>query len=230
MRKKPEYKVKKHILSRMIFSNRCRICAEVLPINQDVCDNCSVEKIRVSEEKIASLVFTNRQIDGLTAPFYYDEPIKKCIHNFKYNNFKKASEFLSTEMINVIERDFKDENPDYITCIPMSKRRKTKKVFNQGEVLIKYISKAFDRKYTPDLLKKVKNTVPQARLDGKERLSNLKGAFKINEKYDIKDKTVLICDDVITTGSTFEECAKVLKKAGAKRVICAVSAFNSKNM
>lgn len=230
MIKKYENKTKTHILKRLLLSNRCNLCAEVLPIESDVCDKCSVEKIRVTEDKISSLIFTGKQFDALTSPFYYDDPIDKCIWNLKYNNFKPASEFLASEMSDVIERDFKNENPDFITCIPMTKRRKRKRIFNHGEVIARRIGKAFDIDFAPDLLKKIKNTKPQVNLSAKERQTNLKGAFAINSKYDIKNKTILICDDVITTGSTLEECAKVLKKAGAKRIICAVAAFNNKDL
>ncbi len=223
-------KTKRHILKRLLLSSRCKLCGEVISIEKDFCDKCSVEKIRVPEEKISSLVFTNKNFDALTAPFYYDNPIDKSIHKFKYNNFKPAGEFLSSEMIDVIERDFKDENPDFITCIPMTWQRKRKRVFNHGEVIAKRISKAFDVDFAPDLLKKIKNTKPQVSLNAKERETNLKGAFQVNSKYDIKNKTIFICDDVITTGSTLEECAKVFRKAGAKRVICAVSALNHKDL
>ena len=77
-----------------------------------------------------------------------------------------------------------------------------------------------------DLLIKIKDTPTQVNLKHEERLTNLKGAFEANKKYNIKGKTILLCDDVITTGSTLSECAKVLKKSGAKRVICVTAAIN----
>jgi len=229
MIKNKKYKKHLHLVRRMIFTNRCRLCAKVLPLNEDVCESCSVEKIRVPQQVLQSFSFSNRYFDNLTVPFYYDDPVRKCIHNFKYNSFKRAGEFLADEIINVIERDFSDEEPDYITCVPMTKSRRLKRGYNQCEILIKHIAKAFNRKSTPDLLKKIRNTRPQVSLNRKERAENLKGAFSVNRKYDIKGKTVLICDDVLTTGSTLGECAKTLKKAGAKRVICVTGALNSKN-
>lgn len=230
MIRKRKNKTKTHLLKRLLLSNRCKLCSEVLPIEEDFCNKCSVEKIRVTEDKISSLIFTGKHFDALTSPFYYDNPVDKCIQNLKYNNFKPASEFLATEMSDVIERDFKNENPDFITCIPMTRRRKRKRIFNHGEIIAKRISKTFGTEFAPDLLKKIKNTKPQVNLSANERETNLKGAFQVNGKYDIKNKTILICDDVITTGSTLEECAKTLKKSGAKRVICTVAAFNNKDL
>lgn len=224
-----ERKTKTHILKRLLLSSRCKICAEVIPLEKEFCDKCSVEKIRVSEEQISSLIFSKNHFDNLTAPFVYDKPVDKCIQNLKYNNYKPAGFFLASEMAVVIERDFKNENPDFITCIPMSKSRKRKRIFNHGGVIAKRLSQDFGITFAPDLLKKIKNTKPQVNLNAKERKTNLIGAFSINKKYDIKNKSILICDDVITTGSTLEECAKALKDAGAERVICAVSALNHKD-
>lgn len=229
MIKNENFRIRTHIIKRLILGNRCRICAKTSELNKDICDDCSVEKIRVPQEILLSFSFTDKNFDNLTAPFYYDEPVRKCIHNFKYKNFKPAAEFLTAELTEVISRDFKDETPDFITCVPMTKIRRFRKNYNHGEVLIKYISKAFSMENTPRLLKKIRNTRPQVALSGKERRENLKGAFAVNQKFDVKGKTILICDDVITTESTLEECAKTLKKAGAKRVICAVCALNNNN-
>lgn len=229
MIKNENFRIRINIPSRLICGNRCRICGKATELNKDICDTCSVDKIRVTEETLQSFSCTHKAFDNFTTPFYYDEPIIQCIKNFKYKDFRRAGEFLSQELIQVISRDFQNETPDFITCVPMTKLRRFRKNYNQGEVLIKYISEAFSMTPSPKLLKKTKNTRPQANLSGKERLTNLKNAFTVNSEYDVKDKTVLLCDDIITTGCTLEECSKTLKKAGAKRVICAVCALNSKN-
>ncbi len=218
--------ITKNIPQRLIFSNRCRLCAKVISINKTLCDNCNTDKIRVPETFFSSRSYSSRYFDKHTSPFYYDSPVRDGIHNLKYKGFKRCSEFFAQEMANVIERDFSDEEPDFITCVPMSKRRRREKDYNQCEYLIKHISKAFGYKPTPKLLMKIKDTPTQVNLKYKERITNLKGAFEANPKYNIKGKTVLLCDDVMTTGSTLNECSKALKKAGAKRVICVTAAIN----
>lgn len=222
----PNFRIRTSLLSRIIYSNRCRLCAKVMPLNEDICDDCNVEEIRIPENNLKSFVYTDRHFDAFTSPFYYDEPVKKCIHNFKFHSFRRASEFLSKEMIEVIARDFADENPDYLICVPMTKKRKSKRGYNQCEILIRIIAKAFNMKATPELLIKTRNTPPQVGLNYQQRKTNLNGAFAVNKKFNVKDKTVLICDDVFTTGSTLNECSKVLKKAGAKRVICVTCTLN----
>lgn len=222
--------VKINLFQRFIFSNRCRLCAEVIPINRILCDKCNPEKHRVPSEELSRQILNNRSFDKHTCPFYYESCIRKGIHRFKYDGYKRCSEFFSEEMIKVIERDFEDEKPDFITCVPMTKKKKREREYNQCDYLIKHISKAFGFKFTPDILIKTKNTPSQVTLSGKERLNNLKGAFDVNKKYNIKDCTILLCDDVITTGSTLEECSRTLKKAGAKRVICATIAMRNESI
>ncbi len=226
MIKNPQFRIRTQLLRRIIFTNRCRLCAKVMPLNENICSDCNVEDIRIPQDNLKSLIFTDRHFDAFTSPFYYDNPVKNGIHNFKFRNFRKASEFFAKEMIEVIARDFADENPDYLICVPMTKPRQRKRGYNQSEILIKYIAKAFDMKATPELLLKIKNTHTQVGLNYEQRKTNLNGAFAVNKKFNIKDKTVLICDDVFTTGSTLDECAKTLKKAGAKRVICVTCTLN----
>ncbi|MBE6783424.1 MAG: ComF family protein [Ruminococcaceae bacterium] len=226
MIKNPEFRITTPLPARIIYTNRCRLCAKVMPLFEDICSDCDVEETRIPEDNLKSFVYTGRHFDAFTAPFYYEEPVKKCIHNLKFHNFKRASEFLAKEMIEVIARDFSDENPDYLICVPMTKQRKRKRGYNQCEILIRKIAKAFNMKATPELLTKIKNTPPQVGLNYQQRKTNLSGAFAVNKKFDVKDKTILICDDVFTTGSTLGECAKVLKKAGAKRVICVTCTLN----
>lgn len=229
MKKVRKSSVPVNLLQRFIFSNRCRLCAKVISVSDTLCEDCKVEKLRIPEKFFNSKVYSSKSFDKHTSPFYYDSPVRDGIHNLKYRGFKRCSEFFATEMAEVIERDFFDEEPDFITCVPMSKKRRREKEYNQSEYLIKHISKIFGYKPTPDLLIKIKDTPTQVNLGYKERLTNLKGAFEANRKYDIRGKTVLLCDDVMTTGSTLSECSKALKKAGAKRVLCVTAAINHKS-
>ena len=224
-------KVRKNILAkdifhRLLFTNRCRLCTKVIPLSDTLCEDCETEKFRIPETFFSVKTYSQKAFDNLTSPFYYDSVIRKGIHNLKYNGYGKCGEFLAMEMAEVICRDFANEEPDFITCVPMSKKRKREKGFNQCECLIRHIGKVFGYKPVPRLLIKTKHTPTQVNLKYEERIKNLKGAFKVNEKYDIKGKTILLCDDVITTGSTLSECSRTLKKAGAERVICVTAAIN----
>ncbi len=221
-----ENKVPVNILQRFFWTNRCRLCTKVIPVNHTLCEDCNPDKIRIPENFFTAKVYSAKTFDKITAPFFYKSPVREGIHNLKYKEFKRNAEYLAKEMIDVIERDFSDEEPDFITCVPMSKRRRKQKSYNQCDYLIRHIGKVFGIKPTFDLIIKTKDTPTQVNLKHKERMTNLKGAFTANKKYDIKNKTVLLCDDIITTGSTLSECSKALKKAGALRVICVTAAIN----
>lgn len=226
MKKVRKNTLTKHIFRSLLFTNRCRLCMKVIPFSDTLCEDCETEKFRIPETFFSVKTYSQKAFDNLTSPFYYDSVIRKGIHNLKYNGYGKCGEFLAMEMAEVICRDFANEEPDFITCVPMSKKRKREKGFNQCECLIRHIGKVFGYKPVPRLLIKTKHTPTQVNLKYEERIKNLKGAFKVNEKYDIKGKTILLCDDVITTGSTLSECSRTLKKAGAERVICVTAAIN----
>ena len=221
-----ENKISVNILQRFFWTNRCRLCAKVISVNGTLCEDCNTDKIRIPENFFSSKVYSTKSFDRHTSPFFYKSPVRDGIHNLKYDSFKRGAEYLAKEMIDVLERDFREEEPDFITCVPMSEKRKKQKGYNQCDYLIRHIGKAFGIKPTYDLIIKTKDTPTQVNLKLQERLTNLKGAFTANKKYDIKGKTVLLCDDVITTGSTLSECSKALKKAGALRVICVTAAVN----
>ncbi len=229
MKRNTKYSPYAGVFHRIILSNRCKVCMKLIPINDELCDTCDVEKLRIKKETLELRSYADSKIDRLTSPFYYSKDTRKCIHNLKYKGFKRAADFLADEMIKVIERDFFDEEPDFITCVPEHKRKKKRMYFNHGKALSKRVANAFGYKHTPNLILKIKDTPQQAGLNQLARKNNVKGAFKANAKYNVKGKTVLICDDVITTSSTLNECAKALKKAGAARVICATATLSNSN-
>ncbi len=117
-------------------------------------------------------------------------------------------------------KNFKDEinNCDIICAVPLHKKRLRQRKFNQAALIAKFLDR---KKFNPDLLWRLVNTVSQVKLKREERERNLKKAFLVNKKYrnSIKDKTILLIDDVATTGATINNCAKALKKAGAKKVV-----------
>ena len=107
--------------------------------------------------------------------------------------------------------------------VPLHFKKLQERRFNQSLLICLELMNLLNNKpkLVRDLIFRVKNTKIQAKLRGQERLSNVKKAFIVNKKYRnlIKDKTIFLLDDIITTGATVENCAKILKKKGAKRVV-----------
>jgi len=161
-------------------------------------------------------------LDGLYfAISYKNNLIRALIHQFKYEPYIKELATSLTLLIithfNLIQKEFSPEN--YIlVSVPLSKKKLKKRGFNQSEEIGRELSENLKINLIPDCLVKEKETLPQMELAKEERIKNLKGAFSVLNAEKIKDKKIILVDDVYTTGATMEECAKVLKRAGAAQV------------
>lgn len=163
---------------------------------------------------------------------YKNYLIKKIIKSFKYQPFIKD---LSKTLADLIISHFQliDNKPDFflnpendisnknyiLVPVPLDKQKLKKRGFNQAELLAKDMGSYLNFPIKKGCLIKIKKTFPQVGLDNRSRKDNLKSAFAIKEKEAVKNKNILLIDDVFTSGATLNECAKVLKRAGAKQVI-----------
>ena len=109
---------------------------------------------------------------------------------------------------------------DMVSCIPLSRKRMHDRGYNQAELLAKEISKKVGVEYLPTLKKIRHNTAQSTIKDSKQRAANVIGAYRVVDAEKVKGKYILLVDDVVTTGSTVSECARILKKSGAKAVYC----------
>ena len=152
----------------------------------------------------------------------FNESSRALIHGLKYEKYTNIAKFLAPLMQKTLL-----ENPDFLEAeyfvpVPIHKKRLKKRGFNQSEILAKELS-ALTNIPVLNALIRIKNTKSQTKLTKKERAENIKEAFVCPEPKEIKKKAIILIDDVCTTGATLEECAKVLKKAGAREVyaLCA---------
>lgn len=150
----------------------------------------------------------------------YEGNIKTLIHNFKFNN-KPYLSLCFANMLNVayILQVVPKHKIDCVTYVPLHIERLKSRGYNQSELLARDFCKLANLPLYKNLLIKTKKTKPQANLDMQERKTNLKNAFEVTSKSAIKNKTILLIDDIFTTGSSCEECANALIKAGAFEVI-----------
>jgi len=138
---------------------------------------------------------------------------EKVIHRFKYLSDTSLAAHLGLLIARKISREY-----DLVTCVPLSGRRLLRRGFNQSALLAKKVAKETGFRFAPDLLQRHKAIMPQVGLSAQERIENVRGAFSCREGAAIRGGAVLLIDDVMTTGATSNECAKVLKKHGASRV------------
>lgn len=159
----------------------------------------------------------------LYIPVFYKNPLaKNLIQRFKYEPFvKELAQTLSSLIISHFQLlDNKPDFADYfIIPIPLSKKRLKWRGYNQSEELGRELADFLKIPLFSDCLIKVKETLPQMELEKEARRENVKDIFLVKNLDFIKDKKILLIDDVYTTGATMQECALTLKKAGAKTVI-----------
>jgi ComF family protein len=153
---------------------------------------------------------------------YKNPLIKNLIQKFKYEPFvKELREPLSLLIIDHFQ--LMDNPPNFadflLVPVPLEKKKLKWRGFNQAEELAKELSSFLKIPLISDCLIKIKETLPQAELAGKEREESVRGVFTIRNQKKVLGKKILLVDDVYTTGATMEECARVLRKAGAKEII-----------
>ena len=195
----------------------CDRCMRLLPfIEGNVCRKCGVpihDMGKVCMQcKDAGHVFSSN-----ISVFMYLDDMPRLIKGFKFANKKylgySLSNFIATKVIE------SDKNYDIIVPVPLHPTRLKERGYNQSWLLCGTL-KQLGLNVRDDVLIKVSNTSPQVGLEREDRLNNLLDAFKVVNKAAVKGKVVLVVDDVYTTGTTLDECAKALLHAGAKKVYC----------
>lgn len=198
----------------------CENCLDKVPKLKTVCPYC--EKASIDGMTHAKCVRVYG-LDGLISVWDWEGVIRKAILALKY---RYATE-IASELSSCLVAELKDHysyfvihNSSVLTPIPLHWYRDNFRGFNQSELIGKEIAKSLDWKFAPDLLIRKKFTTPQSTLKRQDRFPNIRGAFALfsrNSLFVIPNSIVLF-DDVFTTGSTLKEAASVLKRAGVKSV------------
>lgn len=195
----------------IVFNNgrTCKRCGVGLDGDEDYCGNCAFDRV---------------YFDRAYAVFSYEGVIRRAILQMKFNNKGRYAKIFARYLVFLAQRESIEF--DAVCYPPMSAKSRKARFYNQSQLLARYFCDILDKDdCLCDALVKIKETERQEQLSKQERKSNLVGAYKINPKANVAGKRVLVIDDVKTTGATLNECAKVLKRAGAVNVVClAVSA------
>ena len=179
------------------LQSNCIKCGAVS--EEDICENCKEEK-----KDFISV------IDEIYACTTYQDEMKALIHGFKYS----SKTYLVNEFSDILKDKYGSINldADYLITIPSTKRRIEQRGYNHTDILAKYLSKKINIPYIKPLIK-IKDTKPLARLNPLERFLEINGAFQIEDKIiNLDYKKILLIDDILTTGTTAVEIAKVLKE------------------
>ncbi|MER3446185.1 MAG: hypothetical protein C4291_04800 [Candidatus Dadabacteria bacterium] len=227
-----------------IFPSVCPFCESVSK-DRRVCNNCLSEirfikggsiclrcgvpfDLTETSDQDARVESVPAHLCGecLLGRFYFDKArsvafyyglLRDMLHKFKYQGKLNLGEALS----NILIENFPDDldMPDIIIPVPLYIGRLRKREYNQSVVLGEGLSRYLRVSFNPFVLRRVRDTRPQFEIkNGDEKRKNVRGAFSLRDSREIKEKSVLIIDDIFTTGSTIDECARVLLDFGASRV------------
>lgn len=177
-------------------ANRCAICKR--ECSAALCEDClnKFEALKLEDEHSC---------------YEYDGIARQIIYRFKFNGEKHLYKTIGALMANRIPQ------ADVMTNVPVNEKRLKQRGYDQSRLIAQALCQETKITYI-SLLSKVKDTPAQSKLDARQRKENVKGAFKAND-FDLSGKTVILVDDVITTGETMNECERELKEIGAKKVI-----------
>lgn len=221
----------RHDVRRLIFPPRCPLCDRVLaPDEKSICRGC--EEI-ITKVRGKYCMICGRQLKGNAGNvcddcrnfphifaegrslYEYEGPVKECVYRFKYKGRKSYADAFAADAEELWGEWIK-ASADVIVPVPMNREKLKKRGYDQADVLARAIALEMGIPYM-HLLERVKKTVPMKTLSRGQRQNNLKNAFQVRD-FDVKLKRILLVDDIYTTGSTLDECARALLQKGAAEV------------
>jgi len=214
------------------FPNFCVLCNQKIHRTfYSICDNCTNE-IEISNENDLKEFFRNNLANaGLITNYYAkyefirDGKFQTAVHNLKYNRKSLIGIQLGIELGKELIKQNWFNEVDLIIPVPIHRIKKLSRGYNQSDYIAKGISQITQKEIDYKSLKRIRNTPTQTHLHLQERIENVKDAFKVINKEKIKNKVILVVDDVCTTGSTVNEIARSLLNAGAKKINLSTLAF-----
>lgn len=206
----------------IFFPPKCVLCKRVLSKEEtDLCKACRENQPEYGVHKI-KLSFL-AQWTGL---WYYKDDVRTSILRYKFYGRRSYASAYGRLLAMKIQKEGWDDT-DILTWIPISRQRKRSRGYDQSELLAKALAEELGWELTPTL-RKIRNTRPQSTMGGApQRRANILGAYQVIDPDLVRDKRILLVDDIITTGATASEAARMLLTAGAKEVKLATLAVAS---
>lgn len=226
----------------VLFPKKCVSCGTYLEKDEtDFCTSCKKDIERVAPpycpychkgKRYCKCNRRERAYDFAAAPFYYSGSVKNAVRRLKFASDEYVSVVLGKEMSATVNSLFFGAKFDIITCVPCTGKSLSERGYNQSQSLAEQIDLnpsmwALEAPPVRDwhLLRKEKTTGVQHLLSAENRRRNIELAYKLNSGRDVREKTILLIDDILTTGATVEACAAELLLHGAKHVYVAVAAM-----
>lgn len=218
----------------LFFPEICPGCGQSLFKNEHVlCTRCffKLPGTRFHNEStnpVAQLFWGRADISFATALLYYRKGgrVQKLIHRFKYRGMKEIGHFLGECLGRELKQSPLLKIPDVIIPVPLHEKKEKKRGFNQSEIIARGISSVLECEMRSDLLIRTVQSETQTRKSRFKRWENVREIFRVTDREFLKNKHILLVDDVITTGSTLEACASVLLEVEGLKVSVAALGYS----
>lgn len=195
------------------FNKSKRYMSTVLG-NLGLCADCA-ESVRFTKD----MTFDGKEfIDMVIAPFLYEGAISEAVRAFKFSGQRLYGVFLTALSLAYLKNKDLLSGCDLIIPVPLHKNRYDERGYNQAEIIAERLSKSLNKNVDTNTLFRIRDTLHQSSLTGYKRIENVKNAF-IAKEGRIHGKKILLVDDIYTMGETTNECARMLMKAGAGKVV-----------
>lgn len=205
-------------VSNLIYPQTCGICGKIN--KKSLCPKCKVE---LKKQQDINIITQGEEIEDkyfneLIYAFKYEGQIRKLILDYKFN--EKSYMYLT--FVNFLlknEKIFQNiKKYDKIMPVPISKKRLKTRGYNQSLLIAKEISKQTNLELLNNCLFKTKNIIEQSKLNKEERIKNIQGVYNLRNEQLIQNEKILLIDDIYTTGSTVNECSKILREGNPKKI------------
>ena len=208
---------------RLLFPPKCILCGKILKEEEtDLCRSCRSESPECHKNNL-----TFSFLDSWAAVWYYDGYIRKSLHRYKFSRVRHYAPAYGRLLAMKLAAEY-PEGFDLLTWVPVSRIRKFTRGYDQVELLAEAVGRELGMEPVRTL-RKLRNNPAQSGISGIEkRRANVLGIYRIENPELVKGKRVLLLDDILTTGATAGECARVLLTAGAGEVHCGCIAVAKK--
>lgn len=196
----------------------CTQCRKKLPyIKEPVCKKCGKEIEKPEEEYCRDCQRFSHAFDQGAAVFAYDEVMRRSIAMFKYHNRREYAGFYAAEMAEHCRYFLQRCAPEVIVPVPIHKKKKRQRGFNQAELAAKELGKLINTPVDAGYLIRTEYTTPQKELTRQQRKTNLKKAFSVRQSGK-RYQRILLIDDIYTTGATLDAICELLRENGGKNL------------
>lgn len=204
----------------LLYPPRCMFCRKLIAAKEDgVCRDCRTRIPRVPSGDLRRDI---KHISFCVSPWYYEGDVRQALLRYKFRGVTAYGRIFAGFMAKSIDEIH--FSCDIITWVPLSRRRLRARGYDQARILAEELAGKLGVPCVK-LLEKQVDTKPQSSLErAEQRRENARGAYRCPDRTAIAGKSILLVDDIVTTGSTLSECARVLKEAGCREIIAATAA------